>query len=86
MGRSILYDRLRWLLHERPNGIVIGYVHREKDVSGSIVKEIPLERVVSADKWALTLDDEWTVIPLHRIVYIKDSEGRFIYEKGMKEA
>ncbi len=81
-----MYDKLRWLLHERPNGIVIGYIHRTRDVSGSMIKEIPLERIVSADNWALSLDDEWTVIPLHRIVYIKDREGKVIYEKGMKEA
>ncbi len=61
--------------------MVIGYIHREKDISGSMIREIPLDRVVSADKWALTLDDEWTVIPLHRIVYIKDSEGRIMYGK-----
>jgi uncharacterized protein (UPF0248 family) len=84
LGRSILYDKLRWLLHKRPKGVVIGYIHRSKDSTGSTIKEVSLEHVVSADKWAITLDDEWTVIPLHRIYYIKDKDGRIIYEKGMK--
>ncbi len=81
LGRSVLYDRLRWLLHERPHGVVIGYVHRAPGL-GSIIKEISLERVKSASKWALLLDDDWTVIPLHRIRYIKSVDGgKVFYEK-----
>ena len=81
MGRSVLYDTLRWLLYERPAGVVIGYTERAPGVEGSRVVEIPLERVAMADRWALRLDDEWTVIPLHRILYIKGRDGRIYYEK-----
>ena len=80
MARSILYDKLRWLLHERPRGVVIGYTHR---ISGgsTVIREISLDEVESADKWALSLKDGWTVIPLHRIVYIKKEDGMMLYSR-----
>jgi uncharacterized protein (UPF0248 family) len=81
LARSILYDKLRWLLYKRPSGVVIGYIHRAPGI-GSVIREIPLEHVKSVNKWALLLDDDWTVIPLHRIMYVKSIDGkRVFYEK-----
>lgn len=86
MARSVLYDRLRWLLYKRPPGVVIGYLERTPGVQGSRIVEIPLERVASADRWALTLDDGWTAIPLHRIMYIRSTrDEKVFYEKKNRE-
>jgi len=55
------------------------YVDRDP-VRGERLAVLPLERVSRVTGWAVVLDDE-TVIPLHRIVEVRDLEGRIVWSR-----
>ncbi len=59
----------------------IVYVDRDP-LLGERLRELPVSRVERASEWALYLDDGDTVIPLHRIVEIRDPEGRTVWRRS----
>lgn len=59
----------------------IVYVDRDPEV-GERLRELAVSRVARVTGWALYLDDGETVIPLHRIVEIRDSRGRTIWRRS----
>jgi uncharacterized protein (UPF0248 family) len=56
------------------------YRHRVEGVGERLV-EIPLSMVVKVDSWALHLAGG-DVIPLHRVVELRDEKGRVVWRRG----
>jgi uncharacterized protein (UPF0248 family) len=68
--------RALWQLRE---GFQLCYVHR--DQTGQRVKCVESSNILYADSWAVHLVDD-TTIPYHRIVMIKDRDGRILWVRG----
>jgi len=59
----------------------IVYVDRDP-VVGQRLGEVEAARVSRVTGWAIYLDDDYTVIPLHRVVEIRDPEGRTVWRRS----
>jgi uncharacterized protein (UPF0248 family) len=57
------------------------YIDRTRE-RGAQLKSIEARRIAKVTAWAIYLDDDWTVIPLHRIVEIRDAKGRVIWRRS----
>ena len=68
--------RAIWTLR---NKFQLCYVHR--DSTGQRVKCVNGGLITRADAWAVYLIDD-TAIPYHRIVEIRDNEGKTIWRRG----
>ena len=60
-------------------GYQLMYVDRDP-VAGERLRRLEVERIVKVTGWAVYLDDD-SVIPLHRIVEVRDSEGRVVWSR-----
>jgi len=60
-------------------GYQIMYVDRDP-VAGERLRRLEVERIVRVTGWAVYLDDD-SVIPLHRIVEVRDHEGRVVWSR-----
>ncbi|AFZ70542.1 hypothetical protein Calag_0801 [Caldisphaera lagunensis DSM 15908] len=61
----------------------ITYIDRTNDY-GIRLLQITTDEVFAVSNWAITLNDNETVIPIHRIVEIKDNDGKILWKKGVK--
>ena len=68
--------RALWTLRGR---FLLCYVHR--DSTGQRVKCVDGSLITYANAWAVHLIDD-TAIPYHRIVEIRDPEGRTLWRRG----
>lgn len=59
---------------------VIVYVDRTEDY-GTRLLEISTNDVIAVSNWALTLNDNETIIPIHRIVEIRKKDGEILWKK-----
>ncbi len=57
----------------------IYYVDRDP-VAGERLRRLDSSRITRVTGWAVYLDDD-TVIPLHRIVEVRDREGRIVWSR-----
>ncbi|MEB3806027.1 MAG: RNA repair domain-containing protein [Desulfurococcales archaeon] len=79
--RSRIKQEINKLLYSGGgNDYTIMYIDRTRE-AGARLKSLPLNRVKKVTEWAVYLDDEETVIPLHRIVEIRDSEGVVVWRR-----
>jgi len=80
--RSRIKQEINKLLYTSGNeGFKIVYIDRTRE-TGARLKELTIERIERVTEWAIYLDDGDTVIPLHRIVEIRDREGRTVWRRS----
>ena len=79
--RSVIRSWVNRILHQGLAGYRIMYLDRGE---GGEARLRPLEpsRIARVTGWAVYLDDGYTVIPLHRIVEIRDERGRVVWRRG----
>ncbi|GAB6148733.1 DUF504 domain-containing protein [Stetteria hydrogenophila] len=68
-----------------PSRYVIVYIDRDPETGRQSLRELPAARVVRASEWALLLDDGDTVIPLHRVVEVRERGGRVVWRRWSRE-
>jgi len=66
---------------ENPENYAIIYIDRDQ-YGNQRLSSLNLTRVIGVTEWAIFLDDYDTVIPLHRIVEIRDKEGKLVWRRG----
>ena len=59
---------------------IISYIDRTNDY-GSRLLQITTDEIIAISNWAITLNDNETVIPIHRIVEIRDTNGKILWKK-----
>ncbi len=59
---------------------IISYIDRSNDY-GNRLMQITTDEIIAISNWAITLNDNETVIPIHRIVEIKDKDGKILWKK-----
>lgn len=59
----------------------IVYLDRTREY-GARLRELSFKRIRKVTEWALYLDDDETVIPLHRVVEIRDERGRSVWRRS----
>ncbi|MEB3778829.1 MAG: RNA repair domain-containing protein [Desulfurococcales archaeon] len=66
----------------RRDGKIYYVVYIDRDpLMGERLSKVPLIRVVKVTGWAVYLDDGDTVIPLHRIVEVRDERGAVVWRR-----
>lgn len=84
MGRRrsrIRQEVNRVLYSGDPSRYVIVYIDRDPFTGRQRLRELPADRVAGVNEWAMLLDDGDTVIPLHRVVEIRDRSGRVTWSR-----
>jgi uncharacterized protein (UPF0248 family) len=71
----------RILYSGHPNDYFVYYIDRPPGLGTVRLSSFKASRVIKATEWAVVLDDGETVIPLHRIVEIRDSSGRVVWSR-----
>ncbi len=79
--RSRIKQEINKMIFTGKKNYVIVYIDRSRD-TGIRLRELPISKVARVTEWALYLDDDYTVIPLHRVVEIRDREGRIIWRRS----
>lgn len=79
--RSVIRSWVNKLIHAGLHGYRIIYVDRGEDGEARL-RPLDPSRITRVTGWALYLDDGETVIPLHRIVEIRDDRGRVVWRRG----
>jgi uncharacterized protein (UPF0248 family) len=59
---------------------IITYVDRSRD-QGNRLLQLSTKDVIAVSNWAITLSDNETIIPIHRIVEIKTVDGEVLWKK-----
>ncbi|MGC8566837.1 MAG: DUF504 domain-containing protein [Caldisphaera sp.] len=81
--RGVLKDILGKAVYGEKEEYLITYLDRSLE-HGSRELKISSSRVIAVSNWAITLDDNETVIPLHRILEIREKNGKILWRKGEK--
>lgn len=82
--RSVIRQVInRLLMSGRPGDYTIVYIDRGP-TSPSGLGGVSASRVVAVSEWAMTLDDG-TVIPLHRVVEVRDRSGAVVWRRAGRE-
>ncbi len=81
MRRGMIEEAVRRAVNGgRPDSYVIVYVERTPQGDQRLV-EIRGSDVLSVSRWAMTLRDGETVIPLHRVVEVRSLDGCFQWRR-----
>ncbi len=64
-----------------PSSYLIVYIDRDPSTGRQGLKEVQADRIVGVTEWAIFLDDGDTVIPLHRVVEIRDKSGMVTWSR-----
>lgn len=79
--KSIIRQQInRVRLSKNSENYVIIYIDRDQ-YGNQRLSSLDLTRVIGVTEWAIFLDDYDTVIPLHRVVEIRDKEGRLVWRR-----
>jgi len=62
---------------------IITYVDRSRD-QGNRLLQLSTKDVIAVSNWAITLSDNETIIPIHRIVEIKTVDGEVLWKKVIR--
>ncbi len=80
--RSVIRQQINKVRYSKnPEKYVIVYIDRDQ-YGNQRLSSLDLTRVIGVTEWAIFLDDYDTVIPLHRVVEIRDKEGRLVWRRG----
>ncbi len=80
--RSRIKQEINRLLYSSdPSRYTIYYIDRLPGTGTSRLAPLSASRVRSVNEWAMLLDDGETLIPLHRVVEIRDREGRVLWSR-----
>ena len=63
-----------------PSDYVVLYIDRDP-IRGERIVELSVDRIKTVSEWAMHLDDDWTVIPLHRVVEIRKRDGSIVWSR-----
>ena len=84
--RSRIKQEINRILYSGdPSRYTIYYLDRPPGTGTSRLAALNASRIRSVNEWAMLLDDGDTVIPLHRVVEIRDSEGRILWSRRPSE-
>ncbi len=80
--RSLIRQQINKVrFSKRSEDYVILYIDR--DLQGNQrLASLDFSRIKGVTEWAIFLDDDDTVIPLHRIVEIRNKKGEVIWRRG----
>ncbi len=78
--RSEIKSVIKRLLYEERLDYEILYRHRREN-GGETLKPVRVGMVERVDSWAIHLKDGMTTIPLHRVVEVRDEEGRVFWRR-----
>jgi uncharacterized protein (UPF0248 family) len=80
--RSIIRQEINRIRYSKnPDNYVIIYIDR--DVYGNQrLASLEVSQIKGVTEWAIFLKDGETVIPLHRVIEIRDKEGRLVWRRG----
>lgn len=78
--RSEIRSVIKRLLYEDRREYVIMYRHR-RDTGGETLRPLKVYMIDRVDSWAIHLKDGFTTIPLHRVVEVRDEEGRVFWRR-----
>ena len=80
--RSRIRQEINRVLYSgNPEGYLIYYIDRPPGLNGARLSFIKASRIAKVTEWAIILDDGDTVIPLHRVIEIRDSGGRLVWSR-----
>jgi len=79
--RSRIREAVNRAIYTGHTDYQIVYIDRTPE-QGARLKSVEARRITRVTGWAVYLDDDWTVIPLHRIVEIRDREGRVVWRRS----
>ncbi|MGC9072268.1 MAG: DUF504 domain-containing protein [Acidilobus sp.] len=66
-----------------PENYVIVYVERSPNGRQGLA-EVRASEIIGVSRWAMTLKDEETVIPLHRVVEVRSLDGSYVWRRYSK--
>ncbi|MEB3816515.1 MAG: RNA repair domain-containing protein [Desulfurococcales archaeon] len=82
--RSIIRQQINKILYSnKKEKYIIYYIDRPPGMGITRLASVNASRVIKATEWAMILDDD-TVIPLHRVVEIRDESGRLVWSRSSK--
>lgn len=80
--RSRIRQEINRILYSgNPDNYHVYYIDRPPGLGVVRLSSFRASRVVKVSEWAVILDDEETIIPLHRIVEIRDSSGKVVWSR-----
>jgi uncharacterized protein (UPF0248 family) len=80
--RSRIRQEINRVLYSgNPDNYFVYYIDRPPGLGVVRLSSFRASRVTKVTEWAVVLDDGETVIPLHRIVEIRDSSGRVVWSR-----
>jgi len=79
--RSRIREAINRYIYQGRLDYRIVYVDRDP-IAGQRLAWFEASRVRRITGWAVYLDDDYTVIPLHRIVEIRDPRGRTVWKRS----
>ncbi len=83
-GKSVIREtlnRIKW--HEKPDRYIIRILHRSLDGEIGFI-EIRASDIDEIGSWYIRLGG--TIIPFHRIVEIRRTNGEIVWRKGYRDA
>lgn len=81
MRRGMIEEAVRRAVNGgSPDSYVIVYVERTPE-GGQRLVEVRASDVLGVNRWAMTLRDGETVIPLHRVVEVRSLDGSFHWRR-----
>jgi len=84
--RSVIRQKINMARYsDDPSEYIIVYIDRDP-YSGPRLAELPASRIKAVSEWAMHLDDDWTVIPLHRVVEIRRTDGSLVWRRRGSQA
>ncbi|MGC8573158.1 MAG: hypothetical protein C0171_00905 [Caldisphaera sp.] len=60
---------------------IIIYIDRTPE-HGNRLLQLSTNDIIAVSNWAITLSDNETVIPIHRIVEIRKKDGKVLWKRG----
>lgn len=83
--RSRIKQEINKLIYTSKSSYRIVFIDRTRE-TGARLRELPVERIERVTEWAIYLDDGDTVIPLHRIVEVRDEDGVTVWRRSREKA
>ncbi len=81
MRRGMIEEAVRRAVNGgSPENYVIVYVERTPE-GGQRLVEIRASEVIGVSRWAMTLSDGETVIPLHRVVEVRSLDNSYAWRR-----
>ena len=82
--RSVIRQQInRFRYSANPEEYVVVYIDRDS-TGAQRLATLNFSRIKGVTEWAIFLDDDETVIPLHRVVEIRDLKGRTVWRRSSK--